>query len=80
VQIVGQWDALVFHLHLFFCKAAHLWACGMVLKIPEKKVTLTFVGVSLCRLWVNGMLHLYTFLIFLKGRTFVGLWYGSKDT
>jgi hypothetical protein len=28
-------------------------ACGIVL---EKKVTLTFVGVSKCRLWVNGIL------------------------
>jgi hypothetical protein len=33
-----------------------VWACGMVLKRPENKVTLTFAGVSLCRLWVNGML------------------------
>jgi hypothetical protein len=52
----------------------------MVLKRPAKKVTLTFAVVSLRGLWVNGMLKLYTFIFVLKGCTFVGLWYGSKET
>jgi hypothetical protein len=44
-----------------------LWACGMVLKRPEKKVTLTFAIVSLRGLRVNVMLKFYTFIYFLKG-------------
>jgi hypothetical protein len=53
VRIVGQWDALVLHLFKKFLKGCTFVACGIVL---EKKVTLTFVGVSKCRLWVNGIL------------------------
>jgi hypothetical protein len=46
-----------------------LWACGMVLKRPEKKVNLTFARVSLCRLWVN--VHVMPYLVILYGSLLV---------
>jgi hypothetical protein len=45
----------------------------MVLKRPEKKVTLTFAGFSHLELWVNGMLKLYTIINFSERVHICGL-------
>jgi hypothetical protein len=52
----------------------------MFLKRPDNKVTLTFAGFSLGRCRFMGCFSFTPSFTFLKGCTFVGLWYGSKET
>jgi hypothetical protein len=74
VQIVGQWDALVLHLHLFFLKG-----CTFVGLWYGSKKTRKGSDFDICKKSVNAdcvSMKCFSFtllLFFLKGCTFVGL-------